>query len=388
MAKKREAIVLAGGFGTRLAHIVNDVPKPMAPVASRPFLRFILDMLAERGFSRIIIADGYKRECIEDYFGQNYRGLEILYSSEESPLQTGGAIKKALALCNNDWVYVLNGDTYCEANFDRMEETALQRQGSLQVVLATKQMTDFDRYGTVAVDDEGVVLSFREKAYCTAGVINAGIYLLQRGVLKSFPDVFSFEHDFLEEVVNHDAIRAVECAGLFIDIGVPEDYMRAQELFAPLIKHWKLALFDRDGTLNVDTGHLFEPNKLKIIPEAIDLMKTYTENPEYKIVVVTNQAGIAKGYYTEADMRKLHAIMEDEIARVGGKIDAWYFCPHHPDFTGPCNCRKPKPGMILKALNDFDAFPEECIMFGDKQKDMEAAKRAGVQGVFVDWALL
>ena len=157
MVKKREAIILAGGFGTRLAHVVSDVPKPMAPVASRPFLRFLLDMLAENGFSRVVVADGYKRECIEGYFGQNYRGLEILYSSEESPLQTGGAVKKALTLCNNDWVYVLNGDTYCEASFDRMEEAAFQKQRSLRVVLATKQMTDFDRYGTVVVDDEGAV---------------------------------------------------------------------------------------------------------------------------------------------------------------------------------------------------------------------------------------
>ena len=117
----REAIVLAGGFGTRLAHIVSDVPKPMAPVCGRPFLRFILDDLQKKGVERIILATGYKRECIEEFFGTHYRGMEIVYSPEDTPLGTGGAIKRALSLCREDWVAVLNGDTYFDVDFSTLD---------------------------------------------------------------------------------------------------------------------------------------------------------------------------------------------------------------------------------------------------------------------------
>lgn len=102
-------------------------------------------------------------------------------------------------------------------------------------------------------------------------------------------------------------------------------------------------MFDRDGTVNVDTRYLHEPEKLELIPSTVDIMRGYTEDPDYKVVVVTNQAGIAKGLYIEADMRRLHRYMEDELERLGVHVDAWYFCPHHPDYTGQCDCRKPAP---------------------------------------------
>lgn len=386
MKKSRQAVVLAGGFGTRLAHVVSDVPKPMAPVAGRPFLRFVLDLLADNGFSRVVIADGYKRELIEGFFGDTYRGLELVYSSEDTPLLTGGAVRKALTCCSNDWVYVLNGDTFLDVEFDTMDSVAVEASASVKAVIATKEMRDFDRYGTMNVAADGTVLAFNEKMPCAHGNINAGAYLIRCDCLASYPEAFSLESDCFERIVAEGAIKAVSCAGDFIDIGVPEDYELAQTLLASRARRWKLALFDRDGTLNVDTGHLFEPEKLELIDEGVKLLKRYSDNPNYKVAIVTNQAGIAKGYYTESDMRKLHAVMEVELERLGCRIDAWYFCPHHPDFTGACECRKPKPGMLLKAIADFDADPSECIMYGDKQKDVDAAIAAGVRGVLVDWS--
>lgn len=164
----------------------------------------------------------------------------------------------------------------------------------------------------------------------------------------------------------------------FIGIGVPEDYDLAQTMLAPLARPWKLALFDRDGTINVDTGHLHEPEKLELIPSAVGIMRGYSEDPDYKVVVVTNQAGIAKGLYTEADMRYLHRYMEGELEKLGVHVDAWYFCPHHPDYTGPCECRKPAPGMLLAAMRDFNSNADDCVMHGDKPSDEVAARAAGV----------
>ena len=197
------------------------------------------------------------------------------------------------------------------------------------------------------------------------------------------PEKFSLESDFFEYVVGEGALRAEECAGGFIDIGVPEDYELAQTMLAPLARSWRLAMFDRDGTINVDTGHLHEPEKLELIPSTVDIMRGYSDDPDYKVVVVTNQAGIAKGLYTEADMRNLHRYMEDELEKLGVHVDAWYFCPHHPDYTGPCKCRKPAPGMLLAAMRDFDANAVDCVMYGDMPTDEAAARTADINFIHV-----
>lgn len=378
MRPYREAIVLAGGFGTRLAHVVPDVCKPMAPVAGRPFLRFIMDQLAAAGFDRVIVADGYRREQIEGFFGSSYRGMAVEYSPEDTPLFTGGAVKRALGRCQSDWVFVLNGDTWLDVDFAAMEAAAADALDNVSAVIAVKRMRGFERYGTVDVDAGGALTAFHEKRPCEEGLINAGVYFLRRHALDDMPEKFSLESDYFERVVGYRSLRAVECAGGFIDIGVPEDYELAQTMLAPLAKSWKLAMFDRDGTINVDTGHLHEPEKLELIPSTVDIMRGYTDDPDYKVVVVTNQAGIAKGLYTEADMRHLHRYMEDELDRLGVHVDAWYFCPHHPDYTGPCDCRKPAPGMLLAAMRDFDALPGRCIMYGDMQSDEFAASSINV----------
>lgn len=382
MRKYREAIVLAGGFGTRLAHVVPDVCKPMAPVAGRPFLRFVMDQLAANGVERAVVADGYRKEQIEDYFGGFYRGMDVVYSPEDEPLFTGGAVKQALTRCEGDWMFVMNGDTWLDVDFGAMEAVADKAPETVKAVIAVKRMRDFERYGTVDVDASGMITAFHEKRPCAEGLINAGVYLIRRDALASMPRKFSLENDWFEKVVSSGVLRAVECDGDFIDIGVPEDYELAQTMLAPLARGWKLAMFDRDGTVNVDTGHLFEPERLELIPETVELMARYAADPDYKVVVVTNQAGIAKGLYNEADMRALHRYMEEKLEELGAHVDAWYFCPHHPDYTGPCSCRKPAPGMLLAAMRDFDARPEDCVMHGDKPSDEAAAKAAGVAFVY------
>lgn len=375
--------MLAGGFGTRLAHVVPDVCKPMAPVAGRPFLRFIMDQLAAAGFDRVVVADGYRREQIEGFFGSAYRGMAVEYSPENTPLLTGGAVKRALGRCRSNWVFVLNGDTWLDVDFAAMEAAACDAPENAPAVIAVKRMRDFERYGTVDVDADGALSAFHEKRPCEEGLINAGVYLLRGDALDGMPEKFSLESDYFEHVVGDGALRAVECTGGFIDIGVPEDYELAQTMLTPLARSWKLAMFDRDGTINVDTGHLHEPEKLELIPSTVDIMRGYTDDPDYKVVVVTNQAGIAKGLYTEADMRRLHRCMEDELERLCVHVDAWYFCPHHPDYTGPCECRKPAPGMLLAAMHDFDAKPSDCVMYGDMPTDEAAARSADIDYIHV-----
>lgn len=369
----REAIILAGGFGTRLAHIVSDVPKPMAPVCGRPFLRFLLDDLQQKGCERVILATGYKREKIEEFFGTHYRGMEVVYSPEESPLGTGGAVKKALSLCKEDWVAVLNGDTYFPVDFSRMEQAA--KPGT--IVLVSKKMQNFERYGALELQGNRVT-AFHEKTPCADGQINGGVYWLERTVLDGISaECFSFETEVLKPFAAQKKVIAVESTGYFIDIGVPEDYTLAQETMRELVSKQKAVFFDRDGTINVDVHYLHRPEDMKLIEGMPEFIRKWNEWG-YRVIVVTNQAGIARGYYTEEEMRTLHRAMNAKLAQYGAHIDAFYFCPHHPDFTGPCHCRKPEPGMIEDAIREFDLDPAQCILFGDKAWDIEAGQRCGV----------
>lgn len=379
--RAREAVVLAGGFGTRLAHVVPDVCKPMAPVAGEPFLRRVLDQLDAAGFARVVVADGYRREQIESYFMGTYRGLEVDYSPEDSPLLTGGAVKRALSVCARPEVFVLNGDTWLDVDFSAMED-ALSEHPAAYCCIAAKRMEGFDRYGTLDVAPSGRIRAFREKAPCDDGLINGGTYLIRREALEAEPEVFSLENDWFARVVSDGAFVACEAQGGFIDIGVPEDYEHAQEMFAGVGDSRRLAMFDRDGTVNVDTMHMHRIGDCKLIESTVESMRRYSEDPAWRVAVVTNQAGVAKGLYTVDDMRLLHRQMAAMLRGRGVEVDAWYFCPHHPDFTGECGCRKPAPGMLLRAMRDFRAEPRECVMYGDRDSDRLAAEAAGVS--FID----
>lgn len=223
-----EAIILAGGFGTRLTGLVRDVPKPMAPVAGRPFLEYILDDLVKQGIDRAVLAVGYKKEIIMDHFQQRYRGLELLYSAETEPLLTGGAIRQAMALCREERVFVINGDTFFQVDLSALRTFAL-RSGKA-IVITLKEMKNISRYGAVEIDRDGNVTAIREKEALPWGYINGGIYDMSRHALERFPERFSLENDGFPDMFRKGQLKGFLAKGFFIDIGVPEDYMRAQTI--------------------------------------------------------------------------------------------------------------------------------------------------------------
>ena len=225
-----EAIVLAGGFGTRLRGIVDDVPKPLAPVAGRPFLAWLLDRLAAGGMRRCILATGYLSELIEERIGRRWQGMDIAYSLEPAPLGTGGAIRLAAKQLQGDAAHVLNGDTWLE--YDPAALEAAARESNAPMAIALARVEDVARYGAVDID-HGRVSGFREKGEAGPGWINAGCYFLGADALAALParDAFSFEQEVLQPRVQAGAVAAFTVTAGFIDIGVPEDYARAQTLF-------------------------------------------------------------------------------------------------------------------------------------------------------------
>jgi len=223
-----KAIVLAGGLGTRLASVTSDIPKPMAPIGSRPFLEYLLDYLVEQGTEQAVLAVSHKWEVIRRHFGDTYRGMLLSYSVEEVPLGTGGAIRQALESITDDEVVVLNGDTLFRVDLKGMVN--IHRSGGARLSIALKQVADSGRFGRVEVSADGVVTNFLEKSTGGPGWINGGIYMLHRRVFADFPMParFSFELDLVEPNIGRIQPRAFQSDAYFIDMGVPEDYERAQ----------------------------------------------------------------------------------------------------------------------------------------------------------------
>lgn len=225
-----EAIVLAGGLGTRLQHVVSDVPKPMADIGGKPFLSLLLTKLSRHGFRRIILSVGYKQESIREYFKESYGGMCIDYVSEDHPLGTGGAIRSAWEAVEEENVFVFNGDTFYDVDIHRFLRFHKARSGIISMAL--KPMKTFDRYGSVELSEKGRIISFCEKKMVDSGLINGGIYVLNRdldNILRGKEGVFSFEKDFLELYTDTLDIGGYIDDGYFVDIGVPEDYAKAQK---------------------------------------------------------------------------------------------------------------------------------------------------------------
>ena len=230
--KDMDVIVLAGGLGTRLRSVVSEVPKCMAPVNGKPFLHYLLTALSQYQIKKVVLSVGYKRECIMDWvheYGIEFP-FEIDFAVEETPLGTGGGIRLALEKCVSDAVCVMNGDTFFDVDLEQLKE-AHGHSGQL-LTMAVKHLKDFDRYGTVTFDKHGVVTGFNEKRYCEDGYINGGVYMISdRNLLKNMPERFSFEMDFLQPKAVEGIVQGFVSDGYFIDIGIPQDYAKANEDF-------------------------------------------------------------------------------------------------------------------------------------------------------------
>lgn len=227
-----EAIILAGGLGTRLKQAVPDLPKPMAPVAGRPFLEILLTSLARKGFRRVVLSLGHMAGKVTRHFDGQFAGMELVYEIENTPLGTGGALRQALARCRADHVFVFNGDTFLDLEAAEVEA---HWQTHRAPIIVAREVPDTVRYGRLETAG-GRVLGFTEKGIEGQGLINAGCYVLPVGILDGFTpgQPFSLETDFLAGAASAQRFDLFVTNGYFIDIGIPEDYARAQTELAYL----------------------------------------------------------------------------------------------------------------------------------------------------------
>lgn len=385
LSPPKQAVVLVGGQGTRLGAWTKHTPKPMLPVGGRPFLEYLIWNLSRHGIHEIILSCGYLGEQIANHFkGKEGRWGKacIRCFIEPKPLGTGGALRFLAAELEEHFL-LLNGDSIFDINY--LDIPLLSKIPShASVIVALRHVPDASRYGRVEMA-KGQITHFLEKSQSPCpGLINAGVYWINRDVVARFPEGASaIERDLFPLLVSEGTLFGKVYEDYFIDIGVPDDYHRA----GLELTSWKrkpTVFLDRDGVINVDHGYVHTPDRFEWIagaPQAIQ----WCNNHGYLVVIVTNQSGIARGYYNEAQFHALTAWMQSELATIGAHIDATYYCPHHPTegietLRIACHCRKPNPGMLERALSEWEVDIERSLLIGDKPSDIEAAQRVGLVG--------
>ena len=367
----RQAVILSGGFGTRLSHVVSDVPKPMAPIKDIPFLEYIVTGLKHQGFDSFVFLTGYKSEYIESYF-KDLNGA--VFIKEEKALGTGGAVFNAYDKLNDSF-FVINGDTFFDVDYKLLEDFGKDKP----VTLALRYTNNVERYGFVEIGNDYGIKFFVEKGKLPEdridGYINGGIYYVQKSAIKSYAENFnnefiSLETEIFPKLLNSGDLYGLPIGGCFIDIGIPEDYYKAQCLVPDWTsKESKPALFiDKDGTLIENTEYP-HGKTFKIIESTIDILKKYAQNGYY-IIMITNQAGIGKNKFTTKQMQENFEGIREFYKSKGVTFDDIEFCPYHKDavkkeYAYDTILRKPNPGMILIACEKLKIDLKNSVMVGD-----------------------
>ena len=379
----RQAFILSGGLGTRLKEKTKNTPKPMLTVGERPFLEYIIWNLKRHGITTIILSVGYLSEQIIKYFddGSRFR-VTIDYVVEKEPAGTGGALLLAKNKLD-DIFFMLNGDTLFDINY---LDLALQTVNELSSVgVALRYTENVERYGKVNLEGDKII-DFNEKVGHGYGLINSGVYVFDKKLLAKQHILIpsSLEKDLLPSLAKEGHLKGIVYHGFFIDIGLKHSFLEANIS----VPHWQkkpTVFLDRDGILNIDYGYVYRPSDFDWVDGAIETIKRFNDIG-YLVIVITNQAGIARGYYSEEDFYILNEWMNEELRRVGAHIDAVYYCPHHPTegyspYRMECNCRKPAPGLIKQALEEWPIDKNNSVLIGDQEKDMQAAHSAGIKGM-------
>ena len=388
MSVVRQCAILVGGLGTRLGALVADVPKPMLDVAGRPFLAWLLREVSRYGIEEAVLLTGHLSEVVEAALpalqAMLPRPMTLRVSKEPFRAGTGGALYHAAPLLQDRFL-LLNGDSFLDCPLGLA--LSMPEDAGVLGRLMLRRVADTARYGVVTTEGERITAFRSRPAPGTGGpmpgTINGGVYVLDRRIMEHLGPECSLEQDVLPRLAEAGQLRGTASDGWFIDIGIPEDLQRAQVELPRRLSRPALFL-DRDGVCNLDHGWVGTQERFEWVDGAREAIATATRRG-WHVFVVTNQSGVARGFYTEGDVDALLRWMQGEAMQAGGTIDDARYCPHHPEaplleYRRASGWRKPAPGMILDLVRAWQLEPGRCLLVGDQPSDVAAATAAGMPG--------
>ena len=412
-----KTVIMAGGRGTRIASVANDVPKPMINICGKPILEHQIDNLKACGLTDIILVIGYLGEKIKDYFGDGSRfGVCIEYFIENHPLGTAGALFKMPQLTED--FLLLCGDVIIDVDFNRFIAFHKEKKAWASLVahpnghpydssLLVTKIEAPKTAGGMPVDTHQVIcwMAKEDERLYYKNRVNAGIELISPELLKETmknfvprhpdnPDKIDLDRDVLKINIGSGRIYAYDTPEYVKDMGTPDRFFEVEndiktgKVHAHNLKNRQKAIFlDRDGTINKMVGFITKPEQFELLPGVAKAIKAINKSG-YLAIVITNQPVIARGDCTFEQLQTIHNKMETELGKEGAFVDAIYVCPHHtdkgfsgerPEYKCDCDCRKPKPGLLLQAAKDFNIDLSQSYMIGDSDRDVKAGKNAGVK---------
>lgn len=412
-----KTVIMAGGRGTRIASVANDVPKPMINICGKPILEHQIDNLKACGLTDIILVIGYLGEKIKDYFGDGSRfGVCIEYFIEDHPLGTAGALFKMPQLTED--FLLLCGDVIIDVDFNRFIAFHKEKKAWASLVahpnghpydssLLVTEIEAPKTAGGMPVDTHRVIcwMAKEDERLYYKNRVNAGIELISPELLKETmknfvprhpetPDKIDLDRDVLKINIGSGRIYAYDTPEYVKDMGTPDRFFEVEndiktgKVHAHNLKNRQKAIFlDRDGTINKMVGFITKPEQFELLPGVAKAIKAINKSG-YLAIVITNQPVIARGDCTFEQLQTIHNKMETELGKEGAFVDAIYVCPHHtdkgfsgerPEYKCDCDCRKPKPGLLLQAAKDFNIDLSQSYMIGDSDGDVRAGENAGVK---------
>ena len=397
-----KAVIMAGGKGTRIASVNSDVPKPMIPIDGKPILEYQINALASQGCTDIVLVIGHLGHVIRDYFADGSKwNVNLTYVEESTPLGTAGALYYLKDKIDSDFL-LLNGDVIFDIDIKRFLSYHVA-QGTVATILTHPNSHPYDS-GIIVADQDGRATNWLHKEDPRTWYrnrVNAGLHMLSHRIFAYFPDLQKrdLDRDILKPLIAQRELSIYDSPEYIKDMGTPDRYYSAIEDIHTgkvssknLSRKQKAIFLDRDGTINKYVGFLTDIDAFELLDGAAEAIKRINES-EYIAIVVSNQPVIARGEVSIPELQNIHNKMETLLGEKGAYLDDIFYCPHHPhkgyegerpEYKIECDCRKPKPGMLLAAADKYNIDLTQSWIIGDSDNDVEAGIAAGCKTIKIN----
>tara|TARA_B100000131_G_scaffold304054_1_gene328683 strand:+ start:108 stop:1304 length:1197 start_codon:yes stop_codon:yes gene_type:complete len=375
---KYQGVILVGGKGSRLKELTKKTAKPLLQIGSKPFLDYLLYYICKYNFKIIFLLCSYKhKDFFHRYHNKEIFGVKIKCILEKKPKGTGGALFNIKKYITNDF-FLFNGDSFFPIDLDNFYNFSKDSNKIISIACTkNKNYKSNKKINNISIKKNLINFS-KNKTY----IMNGGVYYIKRKFLRSINNNFSsLENEHFKNLINQNQIFGKIYNKFFIDIGIKKNLKTAIKFLKLNISN-KAFFLDRDGVINEDTGYVYKKNDFFFKPGVFKAINIINKK-KYLTIVVTNQSGIGRGYYSKKSFNKITNFILKECNKNNANIDDTYYCPHHPTkakgkYKKNCNCRKPKPGLIQKAISDWSIDVKNSYMIGDKKTDKMAAKKCNI----------